>query len=250
MNVNSIKFDEKTHEYFYNNKKLNYTVTGVVSIAYPFNRNEIALKMALNIKNNKNPTYIKIFNNVKKDGNQIQNTKNAILKYWDELTKIGNDVHLISERYIKQGIKYNGNKLVQQWNSIKIFFYQQKCSGYAPLFAEYRIVNPNFNLRNEIGIGGTVDIILENKVSNEHLIVDIKVTSKRTYLKELKWKLQLGFYYKILLDCYKERFNCIGLIILRIDPFNGNSEIIRYNLNECFKEVENFIMKENETKHF
>lgn len=246
---NKICYDDLAHKYFWGDREIGTSVTQLINSENPFDADVVSLQIAKKYKRLKNPTYVKIVNNITNKKEKVEDLigkiQKGIKEFWNNRREIGNEIHLISDRYLTHGIEYDGEKYANHWNSLKQFYNSK--SNFKMYCSEWKIVHPTIKIKNKIGLGGTIDITFKN--DNIMELVDIKTTDKINRRKMEKWKQQLGLYNYILKNYYKEnlldfkQYTCNNLYILKIHPEHGNYEVFKFTEAECDKEIIHLLNK-------
>ena len=211
---NQISLDEDTHTYKLSNSQTVFTsVTEFISSFFSkFDEKKIAEKL----------TYLEKYKNKSVDD---------ILNDWEQRRIRGSLVHKEIEKYIND---MNTNHVHYQKYNLSHFDlksqqgvkFLQKCKIYDNnlIFPEVKIFS------EEIGLAGTIDLIIYNQPKNQISLIDWKTnvsikkegfkngikepTSKITDSAFNKYELQLSMYKYILQTYYKVEVNSIYIIHL------------------------------------
>lgn len=239
----------QNNSYYWNNIKIKNRVTGLISKAgTKFDPVKIATYISKKETLGDEYNYIKETLKKKNPSFTQKDFVREILNYWKDLKQIGDDVHKMMDDYNSDCIVDLGN-FSNHFQSISQFYYDMEMEGYTIYASEWVIINPEFESKyfNGIkGIGGTIDAVLHNQMTNKFILVDLKTTSSAKSFKILKWMQQLGLYNSIL-EFYKKRFSelsnyyCEKCIVLQIHPKNGKSIIHTFETEECMDAIKRLI---------
>ena len=147
---NKLKFEEKNHRYYLPNEPGIEFVSCTTFIEYFFHKFDsigIANNLCLN-----HPNYIGI-------------SPQSLVRSWEETANYGTAVHKEIERYIRSDLQPKENKsqsAINWLNSINI--------------NNYNILSETMVYSKKLKIAGTIDLILQNKVTGVVDIYDWKTT--------------------------------------------------------------------------
>lgn len=220
-----ITFDEKTHSYFINGKKVDYSVTEFIHQFFPkFNPDEIIEKFYDIWQTNPNSPY---FNISKEEIKQIWNDNGK------QASELGTKLHKNIEKF------YNGEEINDESTEYSYFknFYND-FRHLKPLRQEWIVFD------EELSIAGSIDAIFQNE--DEIIIIDwkrskeIKEQSRENGFYPLShlpnanywhYSLQLNIYKYILEKNYNLKINGLNLVVMH--PNQDNYQIIKIqNLKE------------------
>jgi len=223
----ALKFEEETHRYYLQNEPDIEFVSCTTFIEYFFQKFDsigIANNLCLN-----NPNYEGIF-------------PQSLVKSWEETANYGTLVHKEIEKYIESGLppKEKRSQDAINWlNSIDI----NNCD----ILSEARVYS------KELRIAGTIDLIIQNKVTGIVDIYDWKTTKsveltsygnrkgRKPVTENLPdcnyfhYSLQLSLYKYILENYYNITVNTINILHL-----DGNS-VIKYRCEYMVNEIEEML---------
>ena len=175
INNNDIRLDLDKHEYsLLDDSAISFTsvTTFVNSFFEPFDEVKVSNHLVNNV-----PKY-------------FGETPESLIEKWNLARKHGTDVHLEIENWIKDGTPPKDQKSIaaKKW-----------IDGY--------VVRPNIETFSEVivyskelCIAGTMDVLMVNKDSEEHVIIDWK-TSKRIDKKSFKGKTGIKKETSDIEDC-------------------------------------------------
>lgn len=153
INNNDIKLDLEKHEYtLVNEPTISFTsvTTFVNSFFEPFDEVKVSNHLVNNV-----PKY-------------FGETPELLIQKWNLARKYGTDVHLEIENWIKDGIAPKDQKSIVAKEWIGGYITRSNIETFSEVIVYSK----------ELCIAGTIDVLMANKKSNEHVLIDWK-TSKR-----------------------------------------------------------------------
>ena len=175
INNNDIRLDLDKHEYsLLDDSAISFTsvTTFVNSFFEPFDEVKVSNHLVNNV-----PKY-------------FGETPESLIEKWNLARKHGTDVHLEIENWIKDGTSPKDQKSI-----------------FAKEWIEVYVARPNIETLSEVivyskelCIAGTMDVLMVNKDSGEHVIIDWK-TSRRIEKKSFKGKKGIKKETSNIEDC-------------------------------------------------
>jgi hypothetical protein len=198
-----VVFDEKRHTYHVDGKRYQGVTGWIAEFCQPFNKWEIANKLA----DGRNP-------------NWNQYTAEEIIGFWDDAREYGNYVDKLVEDYVNLGID-NGEKELQQF---KDFLEEYNLT---PVMAQWVVFNEHLERASAL------DVVCSNK-NGEIVVIDLKTMEKEVDVvayknkkmsypinlpesKYYKFCLQIGIYVRWIRELYDMKVSKTHYV-LRIRP--------------------------------
>ena len=153
INNNEIKLEVEKHEYKLVNKP-DFVFTSVTTFVNSFFEPFDEVKVSNHLVNNV-PKY-------------FGETPESLMEQWNVARQYGTDVHLEIENWIKEGVTPKDVKSIAATKWIGGYVSRPNIDTFSEVIVYSK----------ELGIAGTVDVLMMNKNSNEYVLIDWK-TSKR-----------------------------------------------------------------------
>ena len=201
-----ITLDVQNHEYkLKTNSDISFTsvTTFINSFFEPFDDIKISNHLVNNV-----PKY-------------FGRTPESLIEDWNVARKYGTEVHLEIENWIKNGTEPKDSRAV---------FAKSWIGGYVNK-PHIKTLSEVIVFSEELGIAGTIDILMMNQDSNEYVLIDWK-TSKRIDMKSFKGKMGIKKETKKIEDCnynhYALQLSLYRYILETYYGININRQIIAH----------------------
>jgi len=206
LESDDIILDIENHEYkLKNNPDMSFTsvTTFINSFFEPFDDIKISNYLVNNV-----PKY-------------FGRTPESLIKDWDIARKYGTEVHLEIENWIKNGTEPKDSRAV---------FAKSWIGGYV-IKPHIKTFSEVIVFSEELGIAGTIDILMMNQESNEYILIDWK-TSKRIDMNSFKGKMGIKKETEKIEDCnynhYSLQLSLYRYILETYYGININRQIIAH----------------------
>ena len=153
INDNNIKLEHENHEYkLKNHPDIIFTsvTTFVNSFFEPFDEVKVSNHLVNNV-----PKY-------------FGETPESLIEKWNVARQYGTDVHLEIENWIKEGIKPKDEKSIAATKWIGGYVSRPNIDTFSEVIVYSK----------ELGIAGTIDILMMNKNTEEYVLIDWKTSKK------------------------------------------------------------------------
>ena len=175
INNNDIRLDLDKHEYsLLDDSVISFTsvTTFVNSFFEPFDEVKVSNHLVNNV-----PKY-------------FGETPESLIEKWNLARKHGTDVHLEIENWIKDGASPKDQKSIFAKKWIEVYVARPNIETFSEVIVYSK----------ELCIAGTMDVLMVNKDSGEHVIIDWK-TSRRIEKKSFKGKKGIKKETSNIEDC-------------------------------------------------
>jgi len=175
INNNDIKLDHENHEYkLKDHPDIIFTsvTTFVNSFFEPFDDVKVSNHLVNNV-----PKY-------------FGETPESLIQKWQIARQYGTDVHLEIENWIKEGMKPKDVKSIAATKWIGGYVSRHNIDTFSEVIVYTK----------ELGIAGTIDILMMNKNTEEYVLIDWK-TSKRIDMNSFKGKKGIKKETSKIEDC-------------------------------------------------
>ena len=178
INNNEIKLEVEKHEYKLVNQP-DFVFTSVTTFINSFFEPFDEIKVSNHLVNNV-PKY-------------FGETPESLMEQWNVARQYGTDVHLEIENWIKEGVTPKDVKSIAATKWIGGYVSRPNIDTFSEVIVYSK----------ELGIAGTVDVLMMNKNSNEYVLIDWK-TSKRIDKTSFKGKKGIKKVKEVLKSCSGE----------------------------------------------